>query len=252
MRCIAWAVKLHRRSSISAVAGTVAADRRTGACDEGSNEIPVRHGDGGLKRAVSLLIALAVVPSLCAQTVNDVSDRITGERTVIYTADGSTDTTRPVVTFLATFQGEVASSLINLAFVTADPGTGLPAPRFAGCHDIEWFVDGQALPSAAASHRGRVVDGEMIEMIEQQVEVDWLLRIASSHAVRYRVCRSEYLLTDNDLQAFARIASKLKGATYSRSASPANVPAASGQPTVEYQGMQWRPRNQETMFPKRR
>lgn len=232
--------------------GAVASDRRTGACDEGSDEIPVRHGDGGLKRAVLLLIALAVVPSLCAQTVNDVSDRITGERTVTYTADGSTDTTRPVLTFLASFQGEVASSLLSLAFVTADPGTGPPAPRFAGCHNIEWFVDGQPLPSAAASHRGRVVDGEMIEMIEQHVDVEWLLRIASSHAVRYRVCRNDYQLTGNDVQAFARVASKLKGASYSRSTNPADVPAESREPAVEYKGMQWRPKNQETMFPRRR
>lgn len=251
MRCVAWAVKLRQRSPISAVAGT-ATDRRTGARDEGSNGTPVRHGDGGLKRTVLLLIALAVVLPVRAQTVNDVSDRITGERSITYTADGSTDTTRPVVTFLATFQGEVSSSLINLAFVTADSGAGIPAPRFAGCHAIEWFADGQPLAGAPASHRGRVVDGEMIEMIEQHVDVEWLLRIAGSHAVRYRVCRNDYQLTDNDVQAFARIASKLKGTSYSRSANPSNVPAASGQPAVQYQGMQWRPKNQETMFPKRR
>ena len=205
-----------------------------------------------MKRAVLVVIALAVVLPVRAQTVNDVSDRITGERTVTYTADGSTDTTRPVVTFLATFQGDVSSSLINLAFVTADQGTGIPAPRFAGCHAIEWFVDGQPLASAPASHRGRVVDGEMIEMIELHVSTDWVLSIAAARTVGYRVCRNDYALTANDLQAFARIASKLKGASYSRSANSANVPAASGQPTVEYQGMQWRPKNQETMFPKRR
>lgn len=184
----------------------------------------VRHGDGGLKRSVLLLVALAVVLPVHAQTVGDVFDRITGERTVTYTADGSTDTTRPVVTFLATFEGEVSSSLINLAFVTADEGAGIAAPRFAGCHAIEWFVDGQPLTSAPASHRGRVLDGEMIEMIDQYVSTDWVLSIAAARAVRYRVCRNEYVFTSNDLQAFARIASKLKGASHSRSADPTSTP----------------------------
>ena len=211
----------------------------------------VRHGDGGLKLTGLLLMALAVVLPVRAQTVGDVSDRITGERTVTYSADGSTDTTRPVVTFLATFEGEVSSSLINLAFVTADQGTGVPAPRFAGCHAVDWFVDGQPLASAPASHRGRVVDGEMIEMIDQHVSTEWVSSIAAARSVRYRVCRNDYPLTTSDLQAFARIAGKLKGASYSRSANPADGPAVPVQPAVEYQGMQWRPKNQGTMFPKR-
>lgn len=205
-----------------------------------------------MKRNVLLLMALAVVMPIHAQTVGDVFDRITGGRTVTYTADGSTDTTRPVVTFLATFEGDVSSSLINLAFVTAGEGTGIPAPRFAGCHAIEWFVDGQPLASALASHRGRMVDGEMIEMIDQPVSTDWVLSIAAAHAVRYRVCRNEYVFTANDLQAFVRIANKLKGASYSRSSDPTRAPTAPAQPAVDYKGMQWRPKNQETMFPKRR
>lgn len=216
----------------------------------------VRHGDDGLKRSVLLLLALAVALAVAlpvrAQTVGDAFDRVTGERTVTYTADGSTDTTRPVVTFLATFEDDVSSSQINLAFVTADEGAGIPAPRFAGCHAVEWFVDGQPLNSTPASHRGRLVDGEMIEMIDQHVSTDWVLSIAAAQSVRYRVCRNEYVLTANDLQAFARIATKLKGTTYSRSADPTNASPVPVQPAVDYKGMQWRPKNQETMFPKRR
>ena len=198
-----------------------------------------------------LTIALGVVAPICARTISDDTDRISGERTVAYTADGSTDLSRPVFTFNASFVGEASSSAINLAFVSRDEGGGAPAPRFSACHGVEWWVDGKPLATAPASHRSNVIDGERIELIGQDVTPDWVASIGSARAVRYRVCRDEYALTPGDIGAFAVIAAKLKGATFSAAPSRTGGPAPAPASEVKYEGMNWRPKGQGTMFPSR-
>jgi hypothetical protein len=198
-----------------------------------------------------LAIALAGVAPVCARTVSDDTDRISGERSIAYTADGSTDLARPVFTFNASFVGEASSSAINLAFVSRSEAGGVPAPRFAACHGVDWLVDGKPLATAPASHRGRVIDGEMIELIGQDVTPAWVATIGSAQTVRYRVCRDEYAFTPGDINAFAVIAAKLKGAAPSASASRTGVPAQAPASEVKYEGMNWRPKGQGTMFPSR-
>lgn len=205
-----------------------------------------------MRRLVLLGALLAVVVLASAQTVSDDLDRITGTRTIRYTADGSTDLTKPVVTFLAAYEGESSLSTISLAFVSQDQGGGVPPPRFAGCHVIEWFADGQPLAIAPATYRGRVVDGEMIELIDQAVQTSWVLAVAAAGTVRYRVCRSEYTLTSSDVKAFGTIAAKLKGTNYLRPSGALSGASPEVPHVVEYKGMNWRPRNPDTMFPKRR
>ena len=215
-------------------------DRNTG-CSPG----------GWLLRVAMLAIALAGAAPVCARTVSDDTDRVSGERTVAYTADGSTDLARPVFTFNASFVGEVSSSAINLAFVSRDEGGGAPAPRFAACHGVEWWVDGKALATAPASHRSNVIDGERVELIIQEVNPAWVAAIGNARAVRYRVCRDEYAFTRGDIDAFAAIASKLKGAVLSASSSRTDATAPAPANEVKYEGMNWRPKGQGTMFPSR-
>ncbi|MEO6103160.1 MAG: hypothetical protein ABIP44_05925 [Pseudoxanthomonas sp.] len=202
--------------------------------------------------AISMVLAVALAVPARARTISDDTDRISGERTIAYTADGSTDLARPVFTFNAGVNGEVSSSAINLAFVSRDEGGGIPAQRFAGCHSVEWFVDGKPLATAPASHRGRVIDGEMIELIGQSVTTDWVATIGTAQAVRYRVCRDEYALTPGDINAFGVIAAKLKGATLSASSSRTAAPTPTPAGEVRYEGMNWRPQGQGTMFPSRK
>jgi hypothetical protein len=206
---------------------------------------------GWLLRIALLAMALTGAAPASARTVSDDTDRISGERTIAYTADGSTDLARPVFTFNASFVGETSSSVISLAYVSRSEGAGTPAPRFAACHGVEWWVDGKPLAPAPASHRGRVIDGEMIELIGQDVTPAWVASVGSARAVRYRVCRDEYALTPGDINAFAVIAAKLKGATFSTSTSPTGAPASAAASEVKYEGMNWRPKNQGTMFPSR-
>jgi hypothetical protein len=189
-------------------------------------------------RIVFFAIALTIAAPVCAQTVSDNLDRISGERTVSYTADGSRDTSMPVFTFEAILAGHTSSSSVNLAFVS---GAG---SRFAACHGIEWLADGRPVPASPSSYSGKMVDGEMIELIGQNVTVQRASDIGGARDVRYRVCRNEYALTHNDIEAFARIAAKLKGAALSPASARANAPAtvpAKGE--VEYKGMNWRPKN---------
>ncbi|MGH8025440.1 MAG: hypothetical protein ACREO0_01825 [Pseudoxanthomonas sp.] len=198
-------------------------------------------------RIALFAIALAIAAPVRAQTVNETFDRISGERMVAYTADGSMDTARPVVTFEASFIGGAASSAIRLAFVSANG-----ASRFSACHGIGWFVDGQSLPAGPESYRGSVVDGEMIELIDQAVTAQWAAAIGNAQEARYRVCRDDYALTPRDIEAFARIAAKLKGAALSPSATRASAPAAAAGTEVDYKGMNWRPKHQGIMFPSRK
>lgn len=204
---------------------------------------------GWLPRMAALAFALACGAPACAGDISDDTDRISGERRIAYTADGSRDLARPVFTFDASFIGDEATSVVNLAFVSGGDGTGPARPRFAGCHDIQWFVDGQPLATVRASHRDRVIDGETIEMIEQDVTSSWVVAIGRAQAVRYRVCRDEFTLTANDIDAFSVIAAKLTSPVIS-SAAPRS-PAPSTAKEVDYKGMNWRPKNQGTMFPAR-
>ena len=201
-----------------------------------------------LPRTCLLLCALAAAPAL-AQQVSDSYDRGRGERTIGYTADGSRDMRRPVFSFEANFVDSTSSSVVTLAFVSAGDGSNVPRARFSGCHDIGWYVDGQPLAASAASHRASVIDGELIELLEQDVSAGWVDAIAVARDVRYRVCRDEYALTSNDIAAFARVAAKLKSAlqaTYSPgNAAPARA-AAAGE--VGYEGMRWRPSSKASPF----
>jgi hypothetical protein len=154
------------------------------------------------------------------------------------------ETAMPIFTFEAIFIGDASSSTVNLAFVSTSEGSGAAASRFSACHGIEWFVDGRPLPAGPVSYRGKVVDGEMIELIGQSVTPQWASDVAGAQDVRYRVCRNEYALTPNDIEAFGRIAAKLKGAVLSSSAARAERPAAAPAKTeVEYKGMNWRPKH---------
>lgn len=227
-----------RHGTLGSVMGNT--DRKTG----------YRPG-GWWLRVVLLAIALAGAVPVCARTVSDDTDRISGERTVAYTADGSTDLARPVFTFNASFAGADSSSMIRLAFVSRSEAGGIPAPRFAACHGIEWFVDGKPLATGTASHRGSVIDGEMIELIDQDVTLDWVAAVGGAQAVRYRVCRDEYALTSGDINAFGVIAAKLKGATFSPSSMRQGAPVPAPASEVKYEGMNWRPKGQGTMFPSR-
>ena len=198
---------------------------------------------GGLMAVAWLAIALAGAAPASAQTINENFDRISGERTIAYTADGSMDLRRPVLTFNASVVGGVPATAINLAFVSSGEEAGALATRFAACHGVDWFVDGQPLQAGHASHRGSIVDGEMIELIDQDVTLSWVATLGAARGVRYRVCRDEYALTGADIQAFARIAAKLKSGMSSFPAPPAGAPVAAPATKVEYQGMNWRPRH---------
>ena len=203
-------------------------------------------------RIVLLAIALAIALPVSARTVSDSFDRIGGERTITYTADGSRDSSRPVFTFNASFAGAASSVAISLAFVSASEGSSAMTSRFAACHSVDWFVDGQSLAAGPASHRGDVVDGEMIELIDQEVTPLWAAAIANAQEVRYRVCRDEYAFTPSDIEAFGMIAAKLKNAALLSPAIRAGVSAAPAAKEVDYKGMNWRPKHQESLFPTRK
>ena len=206
-----------------------------------------RQGSG-LPRVALLLLALtSAVPAL-AQNVSDNFDRGRGERTISYTADGSRDISRPVFTFNAHFAGGESSSAVTRAFVSAGDGTSVPRARFAGCHDIGWNVDGQPLPASAASHRASAIDGELIELVEQEVSTQWVNAISAAHNVRYRVCRDEYTLTAGDIAAFGMVAAKLKNAAQASYAPGAGVRAKVDTGEVGYEGMNWRPKSQASPF----
>ena len=196
-----------------------------------------------------MLVALAgVAVPAAAQAVSDNFDRGSGERTIEYTADGSRDSRRPVLTFNANFSGDDSWSGVTLAFVSAGDETGAPRSRFAACHNVEWIVDGQSLPAGRASHQGSVIDGELIELVMQDVTPAWVSAISAAQSVRYRVCRDEYALTAGDIQAFGTVAAKLKSATRSAYKPNAGMPATTTVQEVEYQGMKWRPKSKDSLF----
>jgi hypothetical protein len=90
----------------------------------------------------------------------------------------------------------------------------------------------------------------MIELIGQNVTPQWASAVGSARDVRYSVCRNEYAFTRSDIEAFSRIAAKLKVTALSPSATRAGTPAAPAK-EVEYKGMNWRPKNQQSLFPSR-
>lgn len=205
-----------------------------------------RHVRGWRVRVACCAVALMAAAPAWAQNVSEEFDRIRGERTIAYTADGGMDLSRPVLTFHAVVAQGAPSMGIGLAFVSPGDGTNRPASRFAACHDIAWLVDGQALPSARAMHRGSMVDGELIEQIDQDVTAQWVATLGRARNVRYRVCRDEYALTPGDIAAFATIAAKLRNAGHSAYV-PGGVPAPAPSQPVRYEGMNWRPRQGSPM-----
>ena len=201
-----------------------------------------------LPRVALSLWALACVMPAVAQNVSDNFDRGRGERTISYTADGSRDMSRPVVTFNANFVGGDSSSVVTLAFVSAGDGVSVPGARFAACHDIAWNVDGQPLAASAASHRASVIDGELIELVEQDVTTQWVDAISNARSVRYRVCRDEYTLTAGDIAAFGMVAAKLRSAVQASYSPGTGVRANAATGEVGYEGMNWRPKSQASPF----
>jgi hypothetical protein len=198
--------------------------------------------------SMALLALAGVAMPAAAQSVRDDFDRGSGERTIEYTADGSRDSRRPVLTFNAIFSGEDARSGVTLAFVSSVDGTGTAASRFAACHGVEWMVDGRLLPTGRAAHQGSVIDGELIELVTQDVTAEWVSAISVAESVRYRVCRDEYVLTAGDIQAFGMLAAKIRSATRSAYKPNAAAPTTGKVEEVEYQGMKWRPTSKDSLF----
>lgn len=202
--------------------------------------------DTGRLRLVRVVVSVAVLASalpLAARSVSDTLDRAKGERTITYIADGSTDPTQPVFTFNASSAGDGQTSAISLAFVSAGEGSATPRPRFAGCHEVEWFADGQALTAGAVVYGGQIIDGEMVEWLDQEVSPQWAAALGSARAAHYRVCRNQYLLSPGDIQAFALISNKLKNAALVSGVVQGRPPTQAPVQKVDYQGMNWRPRN---------
>ena len=197
-----------------------------------------------------MLVALAgTALPVAAQSVSDNFDRGSGERTIEYTADGSRDSSRPVLTFNANFSGDDSWSGVTLAFVSAGDEANAPRSRFSACHNIEWIVDGQPLVAGRASYQGSVIDGELIELVTQDVTPEWVSAISTAQSVRYRVCRDEYTLTAGDIQAFGMVAAKIRSATHATYKPNAERSAATTTvQQVEYQGMKWRPTSKDSLF----
>jgi len=154
-----------------------------------------------------------------------------------------------MLTFNANFSGDDAWSGVTLAFVSAGDGTNAPRSRFAACHNMDWTVDGQPLATGRASHQGRVIDGELIELVVQEVSPEWVSAISAARSVRYRVCRDEYALTAGDIQAFGSVVAKIKSATRAAYRPNSTTPTTTSKTQeVEYQGMKWRPTSKDSLF----
>lgn len=215
-------------------------------------------------RLVFLMVAWACASPAGAQAINDQFDRISGERHIVYTADGSRDTRKPVFTFDAHFAGQAVSMGINMAYVTSAEGEAIPGPRFAGCHDIAWWVDGQPYETGPTSYGSELIDGDRIELIDQPVNAEWVAALGAAQSVRYRVCRDDHLLTSGDIRGFSMLSAKLKNAAMSAAvtathtsatstsspstSAPAARPGPAPSTEVEYQGMHWRPKHPSSPF----
>lgn len=198
---------------------------------------------------VWMVVLAGITSPVVAQVVSDNFDRGSGERTIEYTADGSRDSRRPVLTFNANFIGDDAWSGVTLAFVSAGDDSYTPASRFAACHNVAWTVDGQPLAAGRATHQGSMIDGELIELVVQEVSPEWVSAISNAQSVRYRVCRDEYALTAGDIQAFGTLAAKIKSATRAAYKPGATAPTTTSKvDEVEYQGMKWRPTSKDSLF----
>lgn len=206
-------------------------------------ELLAETGRLRLARAALCVAVLAGAVPVAARNVSDNLDRAKGERTITYIADGSTDLAQPVFTFNASFVGDGQTSAISLAFVSGAEGAASPRPRFAGCHDVQWFVDGQPVAAGAVVYGGQIIDGEMVEWLDQEVSPQWAATLGGARTAHYRVCRNQYLLSPGDIQAFALIANKLKNAALVSGVSRGRAPTQAPAQKVDYQGMNWRPRN---------
>ena len=199
--------------------------------------------------AITWLALAGMTLPAAAQAVNDNFDRGSGERTIEYTAEGSRDGSRPMLTFNANFSGDDSWSGVTLAFVSGGDETNAPRSRFAACHNVEWNVDGQSLAAGRAAYQGNVVDGELIEMVVQEVTPEWVSAISAAQSVRYRVCRDEYTLTAGDIQAFGMVAAKIRSATRAAYKPNSTSPTTTSKvEQVEYQGMKWRPTSKDSLF----
>ena len=109
-------------------------------------------------------------------------------------------------------------------------------------------VDGQPLATSPASHRASVMDGDLIEMLEQEVTAQWVQAISTARDVRYKACRNDYALTAGDIAAFGMVAAKLKSATHSSYRPGAGAPGKATTTEVGYEGMNWRPSSKASPF----
>lgn len=199
-------------------------------------------GFGWLRAGWLAALACIALPA-AASKVSDDFDRGKGERTITYIADGSTDSSQPVFTFNASFAGDARQSAISLAFVSDGGGSVAPQARLAGCREVEWIVDGQPVAAGPVAYEGRLIDGDMVEWLDQAVDLPWVAALGAAQTAHYRVCRQHYSLSPSDIQAFALIANKFRNAALAGEAASGRPPTRTPAQKVDYQGMQWRPRN---------
>ena len=154
--------------------------------------------------------AQLMASSASAQHVTDEIDRFTGDRKIAYTAAGVKHPGQPIVTLKTfTLNGD---TLVMANFGIFPPPTGrYGVQRFAynQCHEVNWLADGKPVAMGQVTYSFQRINTSLVEIISQHIPIEKLREIGSAMLVEYRICNSEFWLTQTDLAAARIIAEKL-------------------------------------------
>lgn len=161
--------------------------------------------------AIMIGVALALLaPNLHAQ-VKDEIDRFTGDREIAFSSPGRTAVGEPDFVLEGSVKnGRVVMQLKFIVANTTDRRKGT-AWKYLSCHTVDWLVDGTPLQLDAATHRGIVARGGVIEILSQFATPEQLDRIGEAQRVEFRICGDEFLLADVDREGVRSVANKVKG-----------------------------------------
>lgn len=147
-------------------------------------------------------VGLAQPSSVQVEVLSEKVDRFDGSTTYVYPVPGSRRINEPTLRVLLAFDTETRKRTeLWVGFIS-----GSEDWRYIDCHHLDWLVDDKRATTGESSHEGSVISHDrVLEYIDTAPTPAQVAKLASGTKVEAKICNTEIVLSDEDMQALREL-----------------------------------------------
>ncbi|OAI84867.1 hypothetical protein [Pseudomonas putida] len=156
--------------------------------------------------AVVALAGMAMVGGgrVLAVTINDSIDRFSGVRTISW-APIPSGPNQFVLTSALYGDKDMAVSRLSIEILTYSD-----TQQYRSCNHVYWLADGKPVAGMATDYSAEITSGTVIERFKLRPAEGALENLASAQKVEFKVCNTEVVVSENDLNGFKAVFAKTR------------------------------------------